>query len=276
MSTPSTPSPAAHHFARLCQRSGRGNEGHPVRFRAMPSPPHRHHIASEQQPQGIASTFCHPARLVLFLVLPLLQVIRARHSKRARRREGRERTSAKDAAAIFASSSPLLLLRLMSSPSTSSPAAHHFARFCQRSWRGTGCHIVRFWAMQSPPHRHHLATYRPASSDHRAAPRRSAILPASSPSSSYLSGGDCRATSQPGRAIPSSSPRRTSPPCRGASAYMRTPPKVGEGVVSTYQGGEGRPCDSKFREILRGCIALNINYLFSPLGYAVQASTSGK
>ena len=38
MSTPSTPSPAAHHFARLCHRSGRGKEGHPVRFRAMPSP----------------------------------------------------------------------------------------------------------------------------------------------------------------------------------------------------------------------------------------------
>ena len=47
-----------------------------------------------------------------------------------------------------------LLLRLMSSPSTPSPAAHHFARFCQRSGRGTGGHLVRFWAMQSPPHRH--------------------------------------------------------------------------------------------------------------------------
>ena len=69
MSTPSTPSPAAHHIARLCRRSGRGKEGHPVRFRAMPSPPHRHHIASEQQPQGIASTFCHPARLVHVLFL---------------------------------------------------------------------------------------------------------------------------------------------------------------------------------------------------------------
>ena len=32
-----------------------------------------HHIASEQQPQGIASTFCHPARLVLVL---FLQVVR--------------------------------------------------------------------------------------------------------------------------------------------------------------------------------------------------------
>ena len=160
MSTPSTPSPAARHFARLCQRSGRGTGGHLVRFWAMSSPPPRHHIASEQQPQGIASTFCHPARLVQFLFHP--------------------------------------------------------------------------------------------------------------------SGGEGRAASQPGRATPSRSPRLPSPPCRGASAYMRTPPKVGEGVVSTYQGGEGRPCDSKFREILRGCIALNINYLFSPLGYAVQRQYIGE
>ena len=61
MSSPSTPSPAAHHFARLCQRSGRGTGGHLVRFWAMLSPPPRHHIASEQQPQGSASTVCHPA-----------------------------------------------------------------------------------------------------------------------------------------------------------------------------------------------------------------------
>lgn len=48
-----------------------------------------------------------------------------------------------------------------------------------------------------------------------------------------------------------------------------------EGVVQPSQGGAGRPCDSKFREFLRGCIALNINYLFSPLGYAVQRQYIG-
>ena len=47
-----------------------------------------------------------------------------------------------------------LLIRLMSSPSTPSPAAHHFARLCQHSGRGTGGHLVRFRAMPSP----HLAT----------------------------------------------------------------------------------------------------------------------
>ena len=85
-----------------------------------------------------------------------------------------------------------------------------------------------------------------------------------------------RAAIQPGRAIPSRSPCRPSPPCRGASAYVRTPPDVGEGVVSTYQGGVARPCDSKFREFLRGCIALNINYLFSPKGLAVQCQYIGE
>ena len=99
----------------------------------------------------------------------------------------REGTRAKYSADLFARSSPLLLLRLMSSPSTPSPADHPIARLCQRSGRGTGGHLVRFCAMQSPPPRHHLATDHPAASDHRAAPRRSAILPSASSSSSSSS-----------------------------------------------------------------------------------------
>ena len=74
----------------------------------------------------------------------------------------------------------------MPPPSTPSQAVHHFQRFCQRSGIGTSGHLVRFWAMLSPPHRHHIATDRPAASDHRAAPRRSAIMPASSTSSSII------------------------------------------------------------------------------------------
>ena len=35
---------------------------------ATTSPPHRHRLTSSQRPQGSASTFCHHARLVLFLV----------------------------------------------------------------------------------------------------------------------------------------------------------------------------------------------------------------
>ena len=149
-------SPLRPLVSSLREREGRPPR--PVQGDAIATP--RHHIASEQQPQGIASTFCHPARLVHVLFHP--------------------------------------------------------------------------------------------------------------------SGGEGRAASQPGRATPSRSPRRPSPPCRGASAYMRTPPKVGEGVVSTYQGGGARRRESLSRDFLRGCIALNINYLFSPLGYAVQRQYIGE
>ena len=110
------------HPLATSHRVREGRPPRPVQGDAIATP--RHHIASEQQPQGIASTFCHPARLVHVLFL--------------------------------------------------------------------------------------------------------------SSSSSHPSGGKGRAPSQPGMATPSRSPFRPSPPCRGASAYMRTPPKVGEGVVSTY------------------------------------------
>ena len=83
------PSPAAHHFARLCQRSGRRTGGLLVRFWAMLSPPPRHHIASEQQPQGSASTVCHPALLVLVLVL-FLQVVRKGIANEQTEQEERE------------------------------------------------------------------------------------------------------------------------------------------------------------------------------------------
>ena len=75
----------------------------------------------------------------------------------------REGTRAKYSADLFARSSPLLLLRLMSSPSTPSPADHPIARLCQRSGRGTGGHLVRFWAMSSP----HLATTSPPIYQHQ-------------------------------------------------------------------------------------------------------------
>ena len=98
-------------------------------------------------------------------------------SKRNRKRENQGEGCRRHLRQFLAS----LLLRLMSSPSTPSPAAHHFARFCQRSGRRTSGHLVRFWAMSSPPPRHNIASdQQPANS--RAAPRRSAILPASSSS----------------------------------------------------------------------------------------------
>ena len=72
-----------------------------------------------------------------------------------------------------------------------------------------------------------IATPRRRSTSSRASPRRSAILPASSSSPSPLPGCEGRAASKPGRAILSRSSCRPSPPCRGASAYWRTPPESG-------------------------------------------------
>ena len=53
-------------------------------------------------------------------------------------------------------------------------------------------------------------------------------------------------------------------------AYMRTH-QGGEGCAKPYQGGEARRRESLSRGFLRGCIALHINYLFSPKGLAVQS-----
>lgn len=80
----------------------------------------------KKENQGSASTVCHPSRLVLVLFLQVVMYGKGND------RPGRERTRAKDAADLFARSSPLLLLRLMPPLSTPSPAAHHFARLCQR------------------------------------------------------------------------------------------------------------------------------------------------
>ena len=112
----------------------------------------------------------------------------------------------------------------MSSPSTPSTAAHHLASLCQQSGRGKSGHPARLWvdaiATTSPP------------IDQQPEGQRlvlSVILPASSssPSSSPPSGGEGRAASKPGRSILSRSSCRPSPPCRGASAYWRTPPESG-------------------------------------------------
>ena len=79
-------------------------------------------------------------------------------------------------------------------------SAHHLAtdRTSNQDERRGG-HPVRFWAMSSP----HLAT-----TSQRPGQRLglSVILPPSSPSSSTPSGGESRAASQTGRAIPQAHP----------------------------------------------------------------------
>ena len=198
--------------------------------------------------------------IILYIYLIIYRertkVNRASQSRRASRREGRERTRAKDDADLFARSSPLfcsvccLHCPHHRQPLTPSPArniAKGEGRTVTPSASGR-CH-------------HHTS---PAT--RRAAPRQSAILPASSSSPSPLPGCEGRAASKPGRAILSRSSCRPSPPCRGASAYWRTPPERGAGSGVPYQGGAGRLRESLFRDFFYGCIALNINYLFSPKG----------
>lgn len=176
---------------------------------------------------------------------------------RASRRKGRYRTRAKDAAAIFARSSPL--------------------------FRSVCCLHRPHHRQRSPSPRRTLnkrkgraATSAPIDQQPAATGQRLDGLPSCPPRPRPLlqvvrAG---QRASQVGR-FPPAHPVAPSPPYRSASAYMRTP-QDGEGCAKPSQGGEARPCDSKFREFLRGCIALNINYLISPLGYAVQSLCRGE
>lgn len=129
--------------------------------------------------------------------------------KQNRKDKRRERTRAKDAADLFASSSP----RLCSICCPKRPHHRH----------------------TSPPSRHRSTSKQQGSASTVCHPAR---LPASSPSSSPLPGGEGMAASQPGRAIPCLSPCRPSPPCRGASAYLRTPPERG-GQRAAISGRRG-------------------------------------
>ena len=184
MSSPSTPSPTAHYLTRSHPRQREGRLPRPLLCDVIATP--RHHISSNQQRQGSASTVCHPARLVLVLVL-FLQVVRKGIANE--RTEQEERTRAKDAAAIFASSSTLFCSVCClhrphhRQPLTTSPPSHQQpARDDGRQPRPVLGDVI---ATTSP----HLAADRPTTSS-RAAPRRSDILPASSSSPSHPSGGE--------------------------------------------------------------------------------------
>lgn len=80
-----------------------------------------------------------------------------------------------------------------------------------------------------------------------------------------LVGGEGRAGHQPGQAIPSRSSCRPSPPCRGASAYCQPIPGRRAGGRRFRAAGLIRATQS-FRGNRREQIALNINYLYSPVG----------
>ena len=94
--------------------------------------------------------------LILYLVLVIrtLLYIEKEKTRRAEKRDGRNRKRENQGEGCrrpLARSSHLLLLRLMSSPSTPSTAAHTSPR--RTITEGTGGHLVHFWAMLSPPHR---------------------------------------------------------------------------------------------------------------------------
>ena len=109
----------------------------------LTTPRHRLTISNRAAPRRSAILPPRPRPLPL----PLRQVIRARHSKRARRREGREKTMAKDDAAIFASSSP----RLCSAKP--SPAAHYLTMSHHRQG-GKGSPRPVLVVIPSPQPRH--------------------------------------------------------------------------------------------------------------------------
>lgn len=87
-------------------------------------------------------------------------------------------------------------------------------------------------ASRSPPRHRRTSNQQQGSASTVCHPARLAS------SSSPPSGGEGKAAIQPWRAIPSRSPSRPSPPCRGASAYWRTPPERG-GQRAAISGRRG-------------------------------------
>ena len=129
MSSPSTPSPAAHRLTRLCQSSGRGTGGHIVRFWAMLSTPHRHTSPPiDQQPAAGHRLDVLPSCPLCPRPLPSCGEVG--QSKRNRKRGNYGEGCRRYLRQFLAS----LLLRLMSTPSTPSPNARRLTRSQHRTW----------------------------------------------------------------------------------------------------------------------------------------------
>ena len=94
------------------------------------------------------------------------------------------------------------------------------------------------------------------------------VLPASCPPLPLCQVVRVGQTTSQGRRSPPAHPADPLHPAGGLGILTDTP-EVGEGVGLPSQGGGGDLRESLFREFFRGCISLNINYLFSPRGRAV-------
>lgn len=173
-----------------------------------------------------------------YLCYIYLIIYKSKQEKEGRRdRLGRERTRAKDAAAIFARPLPL---------------------FC------SVCCPHR-------PHHRQRSPSRPLTLSQKGREGRPP-RPRPLPLRQVVKVG--QRARQGGRSLPLTLPTlSTLPGC--VRIYAETS-EEGEGCAKPYQGGEDARRESLFRDFLRGCIALNINYLISPLGYAVQCQYIGE
>ena len=141
----------------------------------------------------------------LYYIYTLLYI-----KKEQKQEEGKgERTRAKDAAAIFASSSPLFCsVCCLHRPHHLQPLTHHYVAPSPKGRAATPSASGRC-------HRHTSPATRRAATRAVGQPPSLVLVLASLPLFQVVRG--VQRASQ-GRAIPSSSPRRPSPPCRGASA----------------------------------------------------------
>lgn len=174
--------------------------------------------------------------MVAIILYYYIYLIIYRGKTKTYRREGRERTRAKDAAAIAPAN------RTRGRAATSSASG--------RSQRHTSTPIDSDQQRQGS-----------ASGCRSSCPPRPRPLPL------------CQVVRVGRRA---SQGGRSPPPCRGAVRIVPDESRQA-GSASTYQcGGAVFLANQSSQDRPHKCIALNINYLISPLGYAVQSRCSGE
>ena len=176
---------------------------------------HRHHIATtspstNNQQQGSASTVCHPPRLVLVLFLHVVRKGRAKEQTEQEEREPGRRMPPPSSPVPRLSSAPsdVFTVHTIASRSPLRPLVSALREMDGRPPRPILGDVI---ATTSPPIDQQQG--RASTVCHSA---RLVLVLFPVPIFLQMVRGVQRASQ--GRAIPSSSPRRPSPPCRGASA----------------------------------------------------------